>query len=865
MNDYKTLMVALWQSACQDAPARPSARVVDGHFVLTINGNRGAWGDIVRAAGAPDSAEQTVDGDTLTVRWPSVGDAIFGQDGMIAAILPGYEMRAPQLHMARLVQRAIEMGEPAVVEAGTGTGKSFAYAAVCMAMNKKVVISTSNKALQMQLADKDLPFLQRIFPGKKVAVSVGKSNYACNAKCDAKSSIDLDDVVPEGAQIVKVYARQSVEYRERENGFDGKYKDLTSFTRLHPRNGGELVADADLRNWYETTDTGNTEEITFAPDYKALKAITVDDECGGQHCPFYAECFYYAARARMQAADVIVSNHALLCLNQVAEGHILPPADVTVVDEAHKLPDYMRSAWGAEVTASQVRKAIALAEGYADHDLMLDADNQLTVLERAIATQCGRTSDPQIGLGHDTELAGAATLAAALLTMADDVWAEDEAPADADEKRNARRAQRIRNMAGRLSMLAGPTQPGMVRWIEQGRNGDPAKVCTQPFDVSGYIARLAGIRIDAAPVTPPATHCARCHRELTARTVAILDGQPYGPDCIGHVDVLGDAVTVTIADWLAQEQPAAPVLTYSGAATIFTSATLAAPDMAHFMRSAGLPHALQMQAASPFDYAANALLYLPPGAAPAPNAPDWADWAIDQMRQLVIASGGGAFLLFTSCRMMQEAALQLRPVFAQRRLTVLMQGDMPKAEIARRFRDDGSAVLFATKSFFEGVSIDGQALRLVVVDKMPFEAPSPLTTAMEADMLDKARAAGMSGKTLEMHPFNALRVPRMVIELKQALGRLIRTQTDTGVMAVLDSRVRSAMYGRNVVLPSLPPAPLAGRVESVAAFFGTLPPLPVKLTAPPAEVREEKRSARAAKAAVVFAPAGAGASEEIPF
>jgi len=437
--------------------------------------------------------------------------------------------------------------------------------------------------------------------------------------------------------------------------------------------------------------------------------------------------------------------------------------------------------------------------------------------------------------------------------MADDVWAEDEAPSDSDEKRLARRAQRIRSMAGKLSMLAGPTLAGYVRWIEQGRGGEPAKLCAQPFDVSDKIAKLAGVGVQMQPL-PDHTYCVRCHRALSAERVAVLDGLPYGPDCISHVDLLGDAETVSLSDWLAQDRSAAPILTYSGAATIFTSATLAAPDMAHFMRTAGLPTALQMQAASPFDYAANALLYLPAGASPAPSAPEWSAWAIDQMRTLVLASGGGAFLLFTSYRMMQEAVAQLRPLFAARRLTVLVQGDMPKMEIARRFRDDGSAVLFATKSFFEGVSIDGSALRLVVVDKMPFEAPSPLTMAMEADLLDKARAAGMSGKTLEMHPFNALRVPRMVIELKQALGRLIRTQTDQGAMAVLDSRVRSAMYGRNVVIPSLPPAQLVSRIEHVAAFFGTLPPLPGRLTAPPAEVREEKRKATtktAAKAAQV--------------
>jgi len=805
-NDYTALMISLWQSACQDAPKRPSARVEDGHFVLTVNGNRPNWTAILQTAGVPESATQTVDGDTLTARWPSVADSIFGHGGMMAQVLPNYEVRAPQLHMARMVQRAIEMGQPAVVEAGTGTGKSFAYAAVCMALGKKVIISTSNKALQMQLLDKDLPFLCTLFPGKRVAVSIGKGNYACRAKCDL------------------------------------------------PDDPGARIGDDALHGWYKATTTGNVEEIPFAPDYKALKALTVDDECDGQHCAFFATCFYYKARAQMQNADVIVTNHALLCLDQVAEGHILPPVDVTVVDEAHKLPDYMRSAHGAEVTINQVQRTIALAEGYADFDAIGDAQDAAWTLERSVNIHVARTDDPQVGIGKETELDGAQTLVRALLSIADDVWTEDELPNDSDEVRRARRARRIRNMAGKVATLAGPTPDGYVRWIDQGRGEEPAKLCAQPFDVSEHIARLAGINALPIAARPDYTRCARCARTLTAAHVAILDGQPYGPDCIQHVDAFGDAETVNLTDWLAQGPSAAPERTAIAKATLFCSATLAAPDMEHFMRQAGLPQALQMQAASPFDYAANALLYLPSGAAPAPNVQGWGGWAIDQMRTLVLASGGGAFLLFTSYSALRQAVFELSAPFAARRLTVLVQGDMPKQEIARRFREDGNAVLFATKSFFEGVSIDGAALRLVVVDKMPFEAPNPLTQAMEADLMDKARQMGMSGKALEMHPFNALRVPRMIIELKQALGRLIRTQTDTGVMAVLDSRVRSAMYGRNMVIPSLPPAQLVSRPEMVQTFFGALPPLPGRLTAPPAEVREEKRKATtktAAKAAQV--------------
>ena len=822
MSDYQALMISLWQSACQDTPSRPSAQCRDGHFVLTVNGNRDNWSDIVRAAGAPDHAEQTISGDTLTVRWPSVADTIFGAGGLIARLLPNYEPRAPQLHMARMIQRAIEMQCPAVVEAGTGTGKSFAYAAVCMAMGKRVVISTSNKALQMQLIDKDLPFLQRIWPGKRVAVSVGKGNYACRAKCE-----------PAGR-------------------------------------GYTCIADEALHDWYMGTDTGNTEEIAFAPDYKAIKAMTVDDECTGKHCDFYDDCFYYQARAKLQDADVVVTNHALLCLDQIAEGNILPPTDVVVVDEAHKLPDYMRNAWGAELTIAQVQKAINLAAGYAEPDQISYAENDMTTLERSINIQVARTDDPQILVTASTKLDGATSLAASLLLIAKAVWPEDEAPVDASDRKLARRAQRIRNMADKLSMLAGPTKPNYVRWIEQGRNGDQPKLVCQPVDVSVCIARLAGINVQQRAVID-CTHCSRCHRKLTAERVAVLDGKPYGPDCIQAIDVFGDAETVSLAEWLAQDRTGEPLLTYSAQATIFTSATLAAPDMAHFMSTAGLPYALQMQAASPFDYAANALLYLPAGSEPAPGSDGWLGWAIDQMRSLVLSSGGGAFLLFTSYAAMRQAAAELAPVFAARHLTVLVQGDMPKMEIQRRFRDDGNAVLFATKSFFEGVSIDGSALRLVVVDKMPFEAPSPLTQAMEAAALDKARAAGITGKALEMYPFNTLRVPRMIIELKQALGRLIRTQTDVGVMAVLDSRVRKSVYGRNFVIPSLPPAQLVSRLEAVQGFFNVLPPLPEKLTKAPAVTvaPEPKPTGKPGKKPVVPAvpavPVAVMTAEDLPF
>lgn len=777
--DIKQTFRRLWEAACMDAPLRPSVRVHNGYFVLTITGNEAQWETLTKAAGAPDNAERTVDGAVLTVRWPSHADAIFGPDGLIAQRLPNYEVRLPQLHMARLVQRSIEMNEPLVVEAGTGVGKSYAYAAIGMAMNKRILISTSNKALQMQLYKKDIPFLCSIFPGKSVALAVGKGNYACRLKCDAG------------------------------------------------------LPTQDLAAWYERTDTGNVEEIDFPVDWKQLAAMTVDDDCSGRHCSLYADCFYFDAKAQRQAAHVVITNHALLCLHQLYPGAgILPNTDVTVVDEAHKLADYARNTIGAEFKLPSLERTIEMAQPFLDElDTFNEAQRLAAQFERQITTFLETTRDPkgalpqQVGL-NDTTFPAGAPLAQALLDLAEEVWAEADLPADGDERKRARRAQRIRALADKVTVMTQPTR--LVRWLE---TGDPVNCKAAPSDVSSFIGELAGVATPAPELAegPQYTHCARCHRTLTAEKVAILDGHPYGPECIKQIDVLGDAETMLLADWLAldHEQPITPAA--ASKAVIFCSATLAAPDLSGFLRDAGLPDALQMVAASPFDYQNNALLYLPNGANPQPVDPAWREWVIEEIDRLVVASGGGAFLLFTSITMMQYAADRLRSLWLNRFHT-MVQNELPKLEIARRFRDDGNAVLFATKSFFEGVSIDGAALRLVVIDKMPFEAPNPLAQACEADALAFARTHGYTGKTLEMYPFNNLRVPKMIIELKQASGRLIRTATDTGVIAVLDSRVRSSQYGRNQVIPALPPAPVLSNSAVVVDFLRKLRPQTAKLT-----------------------------------
>lgn len=769
--DIKQTFRRLWEAACMDMPTRPSVTVTEEHFQLTITGNEAKWSELTTAAGVPATAQRAIEGDVLTCRWPSHADAIFGKDGMIAQMLPNYEVRLPQLHMARLVQRSIEWNEPVVVEAGTGVGKSYAYAAIAMAMNKRILISTSNKALQMQLYRKDIPFLATLFPGKSVALAQGKGNYACRLKCD------------------------------------------------------KGLPNQALAAWYDNTDSGNVEEIDFAVDWKQLATMTVDDDCGGRHCAFYADCFYYDAKAARQAADVVITNHALLCLHQLhPSAGILPNVDLIVVDEAHKLADYARNAIGVEFRLGAMVRTIDLAQGLVEEP---DAYNETTLLavqfERVVQDYLHNARDPkgnipaQVGL-NQAVLTGGAALAESLRELADEVWGEGNLPVDTEGRKRARRAQRIRSLGDKVAAIAAPND--LVRWIESASDAITLKAA--PSDVSRFIAEMAGVvtPVTSAAETPTYTHCARCHRTLTADKVAVLDGQPFGPECIKYVDELGDAETVLLADWLAMDHAPAAVtsVTSGGRAIVFCSATLAAPELTTFLREAGLPDALRMVAASPFNYADNAMLYLPNGASPQPTDAAWRDWVVEEMDRLVVASGGGAFLLFTSNAMMNYAAQTLRALWINR-FNVMVQGELPKLEIAKRFRDDGNAVLFATKSFFEGVSIDGAALRLVVVDKMPFEAPNPLSAAMEADALDFARNHGYSGKALEMYPFDSLRVPKMIIELKQAAGRLIRTATDTGVIAVLDSRIRATQYGRNKVIPAMPPAPLLSNAGVVADFL----------------------------------------------
>lgn len=690
-----------FQDAAVDQPSRPSVKLAGGNWVVTVKG-RDNWRKIAEMASIPSDADQQINGDTITFTWPSVADRIFGKDGMIASTMDDYEVRTGQLHLARMIQAAVQLREPLFGEAPTGTGKSFAYLAPLLALGKKVIVSTSNKALQMQLYKKDVPFLQSLFPGKKVALVQGKTNYVC-----------LDKV----------------------------------------KNG---VAEPELAEWLCQTQSGNIEELTF--DLQQKDRYTLDDECTGKRCKFFADCYYYKAKAERKNADIIICNHALLAINALYPlANILPTVDAVVVDEAHQLPQYVRNALGIQLISSKVERILSLI-----HECSVDVAHMYPTL-REFEKEINRfisdmPQEKQVGVGDDVVFDAGTRLAFALREAANEIWSSSQDPLDANEMRLFKRAERVRNLARQIVVFSNGTRDGHVRWVDM----DGPTLNDAPYDVAGFIHSMIH-GIDPEESDDSYTE----------------DDDPVFDDVQG-------------------------VPTY-----IFVSATLASPTLSSFMAECGTNHGLQLIAESPFDYAKNSLLYVPKATAPSPDSREYLPWLADEMRRSVYATNGGAFLLFTSYRNLQHCLGALRYEF-ERHFPVYVQGELPKMEIAKRFAADGNAVLFATKSFWEGVDIPGDALRNVGIDKMPFPAPSPLLKARQNAVGDK-------------DAFRLILLPEMLLDLKQGVGRLIRRATDRGVVCIFDPRIRSKPYGRNIVLKSLPPSRLIASIAPITEFFAPVP------------------------------------------
>jgi ATP-dependent DNA helicase DinG len=629
---------------------------------------------------------------------------VFGLGGPLARALPGYAYRPEQAAMAKAVGAALARLEPLIVEAGTGTGKTFAYLVPALLSGRSVIISTGTRTLQDQLFRRDVPMLARALGlPVKIALLKGRANYLCRHRLEL--------------------ATQQASLLADERG------------------GARTLAR--VSRWAATTKSGDLSELTDLPEQSSVwpQITSTRENCLGQECPQFTRCHVVEARRHAQAADIVVVNHHLLladlALKDEGFGDLLPGAEAVILDEAHQVPDIAAQFFGQVWSGRQV--LLLMRDIVAE---MSAAGVRAPAINAAVAAVEDGVEELRTALGRGQGRYEWASLPDSFL---------DALP------------QLESAISGIASQLEG-----------LGAGAGPANCGRRAAALANSLAAL---------------------RELSDETgLRWVDANPHG--------LLLQFTPFEIAERLREYVESRPC------AWVFTSATLAiGEDFSHFSARIGLGEARTVRIDSPFDYRDQARIFLPPHM-PQPQDPAFAARFIEACAPLLEASGGRAFLLYTSYRALAQGVRALQARFPSPPFPVLVQGEAPREALLHRFRELGNAVLLATGSFWEGVDVKGEALSIVAIDKLPFASPD--------DPLLKARLEGIRRRG--GNPFYEYQLPQAVLALKQGVGRLIRDFEDFGVIVIGDPRLTSKAYGR-VFLEALPPSPVIAESLAAARFL----------------------------------------------
>jgi len=628
---------------------------------------------------------------------------ILGDEGPVAQLLPNFAPRAEQQHLAEAIFSALENTSVLVGEAGTGTGKTFAYLVPALFSGKRIIISTGTRHLQDQLFYSDMPMVKKALnTGATVSLLKGRANYLCKHRL---------------ARALRHPALNNAEHA------------------VHLR----IVND-----WARTTETGDIAEVLNVPEDSMVWSFITssDDFCSDHEFDELEDCFIHRARKKAQESDVVVVNHHLLCadlaLKEEGFGELLPSANAFVIDEAHQLPDIAAQFFGRKLSSRQLLDLARDTVGEQIHEApdMAELRDMATQLETGVrhfrlAFDIEPHRDAWITVADrpaiDRELERMTLLLASLRDTLEEVASRGKG-LESCYRRAVQHAQSLSRFT------ANEPNREYVHWYETYRTGFSLNMT--PMTVAGPFKRA----MEAIP-----------------------------------------------ASW------------------VFTSATLAVGgDFSHFKTNLGIEDAEELLVDSPFDYRHNAILYLPEGL-PEPQHSGYTSSAMQAVLPIIEASQGRTFLLFTSYRALHEAERFLDGQFDY---PVLVQGKMPKRELLEAFQSLGNAVLLGTSSFWEGVDVRGEALSVVVIDKLPFGSPGDPVMGARIDHMKQAGG----------NPFFEYQLPQAAIALKQGVGRLIRDVTDRGVLVLCDPRIRTKNYGE-VFINSLPPMPISRDITEIEQFF----------------------------------------------
>ena len=657
--------------------------------------------------------------------------AALTQSGALAEAIEGFRFRPSQQALAAEIAAAIERRGALVAEAGTGTGKTFAYLVPALLSGKRTIISTGTRALQDQLFHRDLPRVRAALGSRaKIALLKGRANYLC---------------------------LQRLHQTGEEGRFDSR-TDAAAFVRV--------------KAWSGKTLRGDLAELVDLPDDASLRSriSSTTDNCLGSECPFWEECFVVKARMDAAVSDVVVVNHHLLlsdlALREEGFGEILPGANCFIIDEAHQLPDLATLFFGESVSARMLTDLASdtLAACKETPAALATLQSPVRLFEHhirhfraAIDRLPPRSAAGTLLRKTDAE-DSLLDLIQALSNLHEALGGLDDASAELLAAR-----QRAQKFIQRLQQWCGETDATISSFDPDDDDAD----AEAEADAAGENARVRWF-------------------EVSSRGF-VLNSTPLD-------------VSSALQKYRAE----------SRAAWIFTSATLAVNhSFEHLNRRLGLNHPKTLLQESPFNWDEQTLCYLPSNL-PDPNQRHYTAAIVEAAREVLVSSKGRAFLLFTSHRALREAAELLK----NDRWPLFVQGTAPRHQLLEQFMASGNGVLLGAASFWEGVDVPGDALSVVVIDRIPFAVPDdPVFEAR----LNAIRQAGGN-------PFRDEQVPLAAISLKQGVGRLIRSDRDRGVLMLCDPRLTEKSYGK-IFLDSLPPMRRTRNVADVAAFFaGTAQP-----------------------------------------
>jgi len=637
-------------------------------------------------------------------------DSFFSAGGILSRHIPGYRARSQQLEMAQAIADTIAHNGVLVAEAGTGTGKTFAYLVPALLAGGKVILSTGTKTLQDQLFNRDVPTIRAAL---KVPVSVtllkGRANYICHY------------------HLKKTLSDEGISFSSREE---------IKFSKL-------------IENYARRSKTGDKSGLHKVPENAAIwqQVTSTRENCLGSDCPDYKQCFVMEARKKALLSDIVVVNHHLffadVMLRDEGVSELLPACNTVIFDEAHQLPETASLFFGETVSTSQL---LVLAR-----DTTIEAIQHIkdfTQLPEAIASMEKAARDLRLTIPEEhTRLP---------LSLV---------------KQNPTFYPALNLLLEKITVLTGmlESQAGRAEGIE---------------------------------------NCWQRATELLLRIKHWVN-QDETDEFVRWVEVFShalqlNATPLSIAEIFNKQLNASP------RAWIFTSATLSVKnDFSHYCHEMGLATAQSASWDSPFDFSEQSLLYVPTGL-PEPNTRHYTEGVVNAALPVLRASQGRAFFLCTSLRAMQQIHELLLATLKHEQLDypLLLQGQSSRSDMLEKFRKTDNAVLIGSQSFWEGVDVKGEALSLVIIDKLPFAPPDDPVLSARIDKINK------EGR----NAFMEYQLPRAVINLKQGAGRLIRDENDRGVLMICDPRIITKSYGRRI-WQSLPPMKRTRQLVEVEKFF----------------------------------------------